>query len=260
VPAQTATPVGLGPRLLIGGVDDAAEWGAPLASMELAQHAGFQAIVLSSVWRRPLAAPAAAEIERLGKAVAAADELGIEPIVAVYSFSSDTPLTERARTEFASYAAAIASAIPDLRYMSIGNEPNSGVFWLPQFGAGGSDAAASAYYQLLSQTYDLLARVAPGLTVIGGSLAARGLDRPGGAVPSHSPTRFILDLGAAYRASGLTRPPMDMFSIHPYPANSSIPPSVSHPDPTTIGIADYAKLVALLQSAFGAPLPIDYGE
>jgi hypothetical protein len=260
VPAQQPAVLPLPSRLLIGGVDDAAEWDSPVASMELAQNAGFGAIVLSSVWTPPLTAPGQAETERLGKAVAAAEELGIEPIVAVYSFAADTPLTERARGQFASYAAAIARALPDLRYMSIGNEPNSGVFWLPQFGPDGSDVASPAYYLLLSETYDLLARTAPGLTVIGGSLASRGRDRPGGGVPSQSPTRFIRDLGAAYRASGRAQPPMDMFSLHPYPANSSIPPSVSHPDSTTIGIADYGKLVALLTAAFGAPLPIDYGE
>ena len=53
---------------------------------------------------------------------------------------------------------------------------------------------------------------------------------------------------------------MDVFSLHPYPANSSIPPSVTHPHSTTLGIADYARLVALLKDAFGAPLPIVYGE
>jgi hypothetical protein len=144
--------------------------------------------------------------------------------------------------------------------MSIGNEPNSGVFWLPQFGAGGSDVAAAAYYQLLSETDAVLRRFDPGLTVIGGSLASRGSDRPGLGIPSHSPTRFIEDLGAAFRASGASTPPMDMFSLHPYPPNSSVPPSVGHPGSTTIGIADYDKLVALLRGAFGAPLPIVYGE
>ena len=46
---------------------------------------------------------------------------------------------------------------------------------------------------------------------------------------------------------------MDMFSLHPYPENSSIPPTFAHPHSTTIGIADYDKLVALLRSAFGQP-------
>jgi len=246
--------------LVVGGVEDAAKWNPPAASMLLARRAGFRVIVLSSVWSPPLSAPGAAEIERLRAAVEAADGVGIEPVVAVYSFAKDTPLGPRARAEFASYAATILRAIPRLRCMSIGNEPNSGVFWMPQFAADGSDAAAPAYYRLLSETYDLLKRIKPSVSIIGGSLAARGSDRPGSGRPSHSPTRFITDLGSVFRASGRSRPPMDMFSLHPYPANSSVPPTVPHPHSTTIGIADYDRLVALLASAFGAPLPIVYGE
>lgn len=247
-------------ELIVGGVEDAAKWEPPLATMQLARRAGFRVIVLSSVWSAPLSTPAAPEIDSLRAAVEAADELGIEPIVAVYSFATDTPLTARARAEFASYAATILRAIPQLRCMSIGNEPNSGVFWMPQFGANGSDVAAASYYRLLSETYDLLKRIDPRVSVIGGSLAARGSDRPHRGLPSHSPTRFIVDLGAAFRASGRSKPPMDMFSLHPYPANSRIPPSVADPGSTTIGIADYTRLVALLKGAFGAPLPIVYGE
>jgi hypothetical protein len=246
--------------LVVGGVEDAAKWDPPLASMELARRAGFRAIVLSSVWSAPQRAPTPAEIAQLRRAVGAADALGIEPVIAVYSFAANTPTSARARAQFASYAAAILRQIPQIRCMSIGNEPNSGVFWMPQFGPGGSDAAAPAYFRLLSETYDLLKRIDPRLTVIGGSLASHGSDRPGRGMPSHSPTRFIEDLGAAFRASGRARPPLDLFSLHPYPANSSIPPTVANPDSTSLGIADYPRLVALLTAAFGSPPPIVYGE
>jgi hypothetical protein len=59
---------------------------------------------------------------------------------------------------------------------------------------------------------------------------------------------------------------MDMFAIHPYLIPSRLPPTFSHPNTTTIGIADYPKLVALLGRAFahtaqaGATLPIIYDE
>ena len=59
---------------------------------------------------------------------------------------------------------------------------------------------------------------------------------------------------------------MDAFVIHPYGDNSSQPPATAHPTTTTIGIADYDKLVALLGEAFdgtaqpGSELPIFYGE
>jgi hypothetical protein len=59
---------------------------------------------------------------------------------------------------------------------------------------------------------------------------------------------------------------MDAFSIHVYGESSKIPPTLQHPNTTTIGIADYPKLVTLLSEAFdgtaqpGAKLPIVYGE
>jgi hypothetical protein len=102
--------------------------------------------------------------------------------------------------------------------------------------------------------------------VIGGSLAPRGSDNPRLARQTHSPTRFILELGAAYRRSHRTRPVMDWFSIHPYLDRSSRPPTFTHPRSTTISIADYDKLVGLLGRAFdgtnqrGSTLPILYDE
>jgi hypothetical protein len=180
--------------------------------------------------------------------------------VAVYSFGSETPLTQRQRLDFTDYALAIVHTLPELRYLSLGNEPNSNMFWRPQFGRGGVDAAADAYFRLLQTAYPRVKHAAPHLTIIGGSLAARGSDNPYGRRKTHSPTRFILDLGRELRASGLRRPPLDLFSLHPYPSNSSIPPTVSAPRSTAIGIADYPRLVRLLTRAFGAPPPIVYGE
>ena len=150
--------------------------------------------------------------------------------------------------------------------MIVGNEPNLNLFWLPQFGHDGSNVAAASYLALLAESYDALKDVSPDINVIGGSLSARGSDDPAASRPTHSPSRFIEDLGAAYRASGRDKPVMDMFSIHPYPENSSIPPTFQHPESTSIGLADYDKLVALLGAAFdgtdqpGSSLPIVYGE
>ena len=59
---------------------------------------------------------------------------------------------------------------------------------------------------------------------------------------------------------------MDEFSIHVYGESSAIPPTLAHPKTTSIGIADYGKLEALLHEAFDGTaqpvdkLPIDYGE
>ncbi len=59
---------------------------------------------------------------------------------------------------------------------------------------------------------------------------------------------------------------MDALAIHVYGDNSSVAPTVAHPLNTSIGVADYDKLVGLLGEAFdgtaqpGSTLPILYGE
>ncbi len=120
--------------------------------------------------------------------------------------------------------------------------------------------AAPAYEQLLAQTYDRLKAVSPKLRVWGGAVSPRGGDRPNTGRDTHSPTAFIQDLGAAYQASGRTAPIIDGFAFHPYEDTSSAPPDSTHPTTTTIALADYGKLVALLDAAFGPGLPIVYDE
>jgi len=59
---------------------------------------------------------------------------------------------------------------------------------------------------------------------------------------------------------------MDGFAVHPYPDNSSTSPGTANPRNTSIGLADYDKLVGLLAGAFdgtpqaGSTLPILYDE
>ena len=49
---------------------------------------------------------------------------------------------------------------------------------------------------------------------------------------------------------------MDAFGIHPYGESGRIPPSFAHPNSTPIGIADYRKLVTLLDGAtYATKLP-----
>ena len=132
----------------------------------------------------------------------------------------------------------------------MGNEPNLNRYWLPQFGPNGEDVAATSYVQLLARTYDAMKAADRGVFIIGGSVAPRGIDRPGTGRDTHSPTAFITDMGTAYRALNRTRPIMDGFSFHPYGENSSTPPTFAHASGTSLGLADYDKLVALLGKAF----------
>lgn len=255
-----------GPGLIIGATEDAtksATMTVAKAQMDLLVAAGFTADRITEEW-----APGQTELPASGKHVlenvAGAAKLdGVTIICVVMNHgSATTPLTPADQQDFASYAASIAHAIPSFRIFVVGNEPNLNRYWLPQYNADGSDAAAPAYESLLATTYDALKQVSPTVTVLGGALAPRGGDQPSTVRPTHSPTVFIHDLGQAWRDSGRTTPIMDGFDMHPYEDNSSVAPiDGTHPNSTTIALADYDKLVAALGDAFGNySLPIWYDE
>jgi len=259
-----------GPTLVVGAAEDDVKAGTlteAKAKLGLLKLAGLGAVRVTSIWDPLNPAPTPDEITQLTNLTEAAKLDGIDVFVSVYNFGSrTTPLTPDQQASFAEHAAALARAVPDLRNFIIGNEPNLNRFWLPQFNADGSDAAAPAYLALLARTYTALKSVDPMTRVFGGAISPRGIDRPGTGRDTHSPTVFIQDLGAAYRASGISGPVMDALAIHPYPENSEIPPTFAHPNTTPIGIADYTKLVGLLGKAFdgtgqpGSTLPILYAE
>ena len=259
-----------GPTMALGAAEDAVR--APdlvtaKAKMSALRLAGFTTVRVTSNWRPGLTAPTTGEMAILRNIEAAARLSGVRVYVSVYSpGSATTPLDQIAQSQFSQYAAALAVALPSFDDIIVGNEPNLNRFWLPQFARDGSNASAPAYLSLLAKTYDALKTVDPAIRVWGGALAPRGSDRPEGIRPTSSPTAFIQAMGAAYRASGRTLPVMDGLAFHPYPDNSSQSPDFPHPRSTSIGLADYGKLVSLLGAAFdgtaqqGSSLPILYDE
>jgi hypothetical protein len=264
-PARSA-----GPAMTLGVAEDAVRApDLPTAQAKMAQLrlAGFTAVRITTNWAPGLVAPTADELRELRNVATAADLNGVEVYVSVYNVGQrTTPLDPTAQSEFAQYTASVARLVPSFDQIIVGNEPNLNRFWLPQFAPDGSNASAPAYLSLLAQTYDAVKAVDPTVTVWGGALAPRGSDRAGGIRPTSSPTAFIQAMGTAYRASGRTLPVMDGLAIHPYPDNSSQSPDFPHPRSTSIGLADYGKLVGLLAQAFdgtaqpGSSLPILYDE
>ena len=260
----------LGHRLVVATVDDAVKQVDPAQAaglMKISHDAGFDAIMVSAMWKPGARAPSAQDRLTLTNVVNAADAEDMDVFVFVWhGLSGATPRTAQARRNFAAYTAALARDFPKIRHFVVGNEPNLNTFWRPQFGPDGRDVAASGYLDMLARTYDALKAVSPDIQVIGGALAPRGSDRAGTKRDTHSPTRFIEDLGEAYRASHRTKPIMDAFAIHPYMRTSKLPPTDTHAASSTITIADYPKLVALLARAFtgtaqhGQDLPIYYTE
>jgi hypothetical protein len=258
-----------GPSMVIGAAEDSVQQTnvtAAKAKLDLLKLAGFDAIRISEVWSPGDHAPTAIEQQRLDAVTAAAKLDSIKIYLSVLNAGSrTTPLSATDQASFAVFTAAIAKRYPTITEFVVGNEPNNNRFWLPQFALDGSDAAAVAYESLLAKTYDALKAVNPQIDVIGGALSPRGIDRPGTGKDTHSPTVFIADLAAAFKATGRTERIMDAFDLHAYEDNSSLPPSFQHPKTATIALADYGKLTAAL-SAFdgtaqpGSTLPIVYGE
>ena len=256
-----------GPGLRLGAVEDAAIWNDPEAQIDLAKLAGFDSVRLTAQWSAGVTSLGPGQLTRLQRAAIFASMRGINPIVSIYNAgAASTPDDAASRAQFVEFSKEVVQALPWVATFIVGNEPNSNLYWQPQFDASGGDAAATSYEQLLAATYDAIKATRPNATVIGGALDSHGGDDPRGARQTHSPTAFIRDLGAAYRASGRKTPIMDVFDQHVYGDTSALPPSMPHAGSTTITEADYAKLVALLGKAFdgtaqkGSKLPILYGE
>ena len=255
-----------GPGLVLGATEDAVRaptLTAAKAQMDLLVLAGFRGVRITQLWTPGQTAVSADDRTILANVTTAARLDNVTVLTSVMNKgSSTTPLTPEDQADFASYAASVVAAAPDLKIVIVGNEPNLNRYWLPQFDDQGGDAAATAYENLLAQTYDAIKTQSPDVTVLGGAVSPRGGDVAGGIRPTHSPTAFISDLGQAYRESGRTTPILDGFAFHPYEDNSSVAPATgTHPNSTTIALADYPKLVELLDEAFGNPdLPIWYDE
>lgn len=256
--------------MIVGATEDAVRSADPAVAqsqMDLLANAGFRAVRITDIWAPGATAVTKADATILANVVAAAKKDGIEVFISVLNYGSrTTPLTATDQADFAQYAASVATTT-GVRHLIVGNEPNLNRYWLPQFNPDGSDAAAAAYESLLARTYDAVKAADPQVEVIGGALAPRGGDTPGTIRPTHSPTAFLTDMGAAYRASGRTAPIMDALAIHPYEDHSSVAPAEgTHPNTTTIALADYDKLVSILGQAFdgtaqpGSTLPIYYDE
>jgi hypothetical protein len=260
-----------GGDMYVGAAEDSAkstDLVVATAKMDLALLAGYDAVRFTAIWAPGLTAPEGEDLVKLENALAAAQLKGVRVILSVYHRNSrTTPLTPAARAEFAAFAASIASHFPYVTDFIIGNEPNLNGFWMPQFAPDGTSASPAAYLELLTASYDALKAVSPEVTVIGGSVSPRGANNPTGPRQTHSPARFIAELGRAYRASGRTRPVMDEFAFHPYGENASTPPDVErNPRSNTIGLSGYWRLVRELGHAFdgtrqpGSDLPIVYDE
>jgi polysaccharide biosynthesis protein PslG len=157
-------------------------------------------------------------------------------VLAISGFARDAPLTDAAQARFCAYASAALELVPDARAVVIWDEANSPTFWR---------GTPAQYESLLARCYDVLHR--HGLTVLDSTASA------------HKPAAFLAAVGAAYRASGRTRPLVDAFGHNPYPRNSHEPPTAVHAG-DFLGEGDYVRLAATLRASFGVRPAIWYLE
>jgi hypothetical protein len=258
-----------GHRITVGVLEDAVKWSDPKLADErvaFANRAGFNALNVTTAWTPGQTKPDPGELEILRNVAKASQSNRLQLLITVYAPRPRyAPMSDALQTQYADYLATLARELPSADGFAVWNEPNLNTFWLYQYDAAGKDIAAPAYTSLLARTYDALKAVSPRIKVYGGNLGPRGFEDPESPRPTHSPTQFIRDMGTAYRASGRTKPIMDVFALHPYQTRSTIPPDQPHTG-ASLGFGDYDKIVALLGEAFdgtaqpGSKLPIAYTE
>jgi hypothetical protein len=172
-------------------------------------------------------------------------------ILVVQTFGSGTPLDDAARNDFCTYARSAIASFPSINDIVIGNEANASFFWRPQYNPDGSSAAPAAYEALLARCYDVLHAFRPAINVAAPGTSPAGNDNPWAySNISHSPTMFIRDLAAAYRATGRTRPIFDTVVHHPYGMVNAERPYLMHPFPNAISEGDWNRLVSTYQESF----------
>ena len=189
--------------------------------------------------------------DQIAHAVTVAAAHGVHVTLSIYPDRAraitDSP---RAAGEFAAFTALVARAFPQVKDFIVGNEPNKGRFWQPQFNANRTGAACAAYEPLLAASYDALKAVDPNITVIGVGLGPRGSDNPfATANLSISPLRCIRDMGRAYRASKRRRPIMNELSFHAHPNADTDQLEKGYSWPNA-GVPDLARIKQAVWDAF----------
>jgi hypothetical protein len=132
--------------------------------------------------------------------------------------------------DFQNFARALADRYsgrhpdyPHVRFFSIWNEPNRGIFLSPQFDARGRSLAPKLYAQLARAGYAGVKRGNSQALVAVGETASNGRDRAvsrSDRQETHSPGRFA-ELLAALKP----RVKFDAWAHHPYPTSPSMRPT-----------------------------------
>ena len=237
------------PGLAVGANENELFWNTA-DTVSVARYLGLKTMAVTLDWEPRMSDLEPVQIDALNRAVTAAGPLRL--VLGIHNNWQRAPVDEVNRQQYCTFAANVLRRYPQINDIIIWNEPNVGFFWSPQFDAGGASASPKAYFELAAHCYDVLHGVRPSVNIVGPVNSHAGNDNPNAhSNITHSPPRFIRELGAAYRASGRTRPIFDTLGHHPYPRRSDEHPSVRHEDPTLISIGDTGRLIDVMREAFG---------
>ena len=211
-PARGAIDVGLADNTMLGSADGGASY------LTIMNDVGLRELRMPVQWdpARPSRIEHEAQIRAL---LPVAAVRGVNVALSVQGTNAGAFTSAAvASGQFTAFVQKLATRFPTVRDIIVGNEPNQPFFWQPQYDASARNVSAAAYEALLADSYDALKEVDPEINVIGLGLSSRGNDHPGASGNvSTSPVVFLEGVGAAYRASGRTRPLMDELAYHPYP-------------------------------------------
>jgi hypothetical protein len=208
-----------------------------------AQSANATVIRTTVYWskvapRRP-ALPAepfdpAYEFTDLDDTIRAAQQRGIEVMLTLWGTPRWAGPAQnrmpRRLSDFQNFAHAIASrysgrypGYPFVRFISIWNEPNRGIFLSPQFTPRGKSLAPALYAKLVRAGYAGVKAGNKKAVVAIGETASNGRDKPvtrAGLQDTHSPGKF-----AELLSKQKPKVKFDAWAHHPYPTSPSMKPT-----------------------------------
>ncbi len=235
--------------MLVGAREDRLKWSTG-STLAVARDLGLQAIGITLPWQPGQIDLAPLDVMLVNQAVV--QGAGIRIVVSAFSPQGEAPLDDRARDEYCTYLSRLITRYPQINDLVVWNEPNLRFFWKPQYDVAGASDAPARYVALLARCWDVLHTLRPSVNIVGPATSVWGNDNPNAfSNVSHSPTSFIRGMGAAYRASGRTRPLFDTFGHHPYPTSSNERPWVAHSDELIMSLGDLDRLLVRLREAFG---------
>jgi hypothetical protein len=225
------------PRLLVGLDDDSVKWVAN-ADGVLASYRelGVGAVRVWIPWHGAVR-PRGVTAVYLARAESLAEH-HVRVVLAIFGFARDAPLGAQDQLRYCGFVVRALRAAPAVRDVVIWNEANGPLYWPRR-------AGAPPYERLLARCRDAVHAYRRDAIVLDSTSS------------HHDPVAFLRALGAAYRASGRTRPIVDVFGHNPYPLRSDEAPDERHAG-GFLGEGDYARLVATLRAAFrGTAQPVD---